>query len=171
MPRSRHVVPRLLMLVVCFALVAGACGGDDDAASGAAGGADAGVADVLQVTSVDFTTGVAVIANTGDEPYDMVGHWICNRPSYAEIGDRTLQPGETADVSLGGFSADGGEVAIYSSSDFGSAEDIVTYVDWGAGGGRQGVAEAAGIWTGDPVIPTGDAIVLIGDPGTADGWE
>lgn len=170
MPRSRRA---LSALVVLLSLVAVGCGGDDD---DAAAGADAevvttGADRALQVTSVDFTSGVAVIANTGDEPYELVGHWICNRPSYAEIADRTLAPGDIVEVSLGGFSADGGEVAIYRSPEFGNARDIVTYVDWGAGGGRQSVAEAAGIWSGAPVAPAGDSIALTGEPGSADGWD
>ncbi len=125
----------------------------------------------LQVTAVDLVAGVATLTNAGTEQYDLAGHWLCNRPSYAELPDQVLEPGETLEVGIGGFSADGSEVAIYTSSTFSATDDIVTYVAWGAGGGRQSVAEDAGIWSGDPVQPTGDAITLTGAPGSAAGWS
>lgn len=124
----------------------------------------------LQVTAVSFETGVATLTNTGDEPYDLSGHWICNRPSYAELGSTVIEPGGTFEASLGGFNPGGGEVAIYSSDAFGSSDDIVAYVGWGSGGGRQSVAEDAGIWVGDPVQPTGTEITLTGQTGSAAGW-
>jgi hypothetical protein len=124
----------------------------------------------LQVTSVDFATGVAVITNLGERDVDLTGHWICNRPNYAELPSGTLVPGDSVEASLGGFSVQGGEVAIYTSDGFGDPNEISTYVGWGSGGGRQPVAEEAGIWTGDPVQPAGDAIELTGDPGSATGW-
>ena len=114
---------------------------------------------------------VVPITNTGDQPYDLSGHWICQRPTYAELPSEVLEPGATYDASLGGFSADGGEVAVYTSNSFGSSDDIVSYVGWGSGGGRQGVAEGAGIWSGGTVRPAGDAITLSGEPGNAGGWS
>ncbi len=125
----------------------------------------------LQVTSVDFTTGVTVITNLGERDIDLTGHWICNRPSYAELPAQVLAPGQSVEASLGGFSADGGEVAIYTSDAFGDSEAISTYVSWGSEGGRQPVAEEAGIWSGDPVRPSGDTIELTGEPGSAAGWS
>ena len=125
----------------------------------------------LQVTSIDFATGVATLSNVGTEQYDITGHWLCNRPNYAPLPDQILGPGETLDVGIAGFSGVGGEVAIYTSNNFGSIDDIVTYVGWGAGGGRQRVAEGANIWSGDTVQPAGDVITLTGDPGSAAGWS
>lgn len=169
--------------VALVALVA-ACGSDDgdstsEPTTGSEPAADV-VADSatdsvasssgLQVTSVDFETGVAVLTNNGDAHYDLAGHWICNRPSYAELPDEVLDPGATIEVSAGGFDAAGGEVAVYISDTFSSSDDIVAYVGWGAGGGRDTVAVEAGIWTGQPVQPEGSAITLDGDPGSAEGW-
>ncbi len=125
----------------------------------------------VQVTSVDFTTGVAVITNNGDRDVDLSGWWICNRPNYAELPQRTLAPGDSVEASLGGFSAEAGEVAIYSDDAFGDATAIQAYVGWGDGGGRQSVAEEAGIWSGGPVQPAGDTIELTGDAGSAAGWS
>ena len=185
---------QLLAPLTALALVGGACGNDDDSD-------DAAVEDTvqddygtsseraepepepepapepgvpssgLQVTSVDFTTGVAVITNLGEVDIDLTGHWICNRPSYAELPAQVLGPGESVEASLGGFSAEGGEVAIYTSDAFGDSTAIPTYVSWGPEGGRQPVAEEAGIWSGDAVQPSGESIQLTGAPGTAEGWS
>jgi hypothetical protein len=174
---------RVAIAVASFALIGAACGGDDGgssegstatvAESAADDGeeSEAAVESPLQVTSVDYTTGVATLTNTGDQPYDLKGHWICQRPTYAELPDEVLDPGATYEASLGGFDAGGGEVAVYTSNSFSSSEDIVSYVGWGSGGGRQGVAEEAGIWSGGTVQPTGDAITLSGEPGSAGGWS
>lgn len=141
---------------------------------GDTGPRDASVSDLpdapLQVISVDFSTGVVTLTNTGTADYDLTGHWLCNRPSYSELPGQVLEPGAAVDVSVSGLSADGGEVAIYVSNNFGSSDDIVTYVGWGSGGGRQSVAEAAQVWSGDPVQPASDIITLSGDPGAAAGW-
>lgn len=170
--------------VALVALVA-ACGSDDgdstsepttgsepaaDVVADSATDSVAASSSGLQVTSVDFETGVAVLTNNGDAHYDLAGHWICNRPSYAELPDEVLDPGATIEVSAGGFDAAGGEVAVYISDTFSSSDDIVAYVGWGAGGGRDTVAVEAGIWTGQPVQPEGSAITLDGDPGSAEGW-
>ena len=177
---------RVAIAATLFVLIGAACGGDDgdgadssdvstaaSAESAPDDGAqsEAAVVNPLQVTSVDFTTGIATLTNTGDEPYDLQGQWICQRPTYAELPDEVLDPGATYEASLGGFDAGGGEVAVYTSNSFSNSEDIVSYVGWGSGGGRQGVAEEAGIWSGGPVQPTGDTITLSGDPGSATGWS
>ncbi len=186
----------LLISLTALALVAGACGSSGDSGPGeipedrdelgsesnestpppatdppAADTAPDVLRPGLQVTAVDFTTGVAVITNVGERDIDLTGHWVCNRPNYAELPARVLQPTESVEVSLGGFPAAGGEVAVYTSDAFGDPTAISTYVGWGSGGGRQPVAEDAGIWTGAPVQPTGDTITLSGDPGSADGWS
>lgn len=180
----------VLVPLAALALIGAACSDDDDGGSAevaedsdqAVAEAAEGVADTepegppnalrpgLEVTSVDFTTGVAVITNNGDRDIDLTGHWICNRPSYAELPTGALMPGDTVEASLGGFSPDGGEVAIYSSDAFGDPDAMQTYVGWGAGGGRQSVAEEAGLWVGEPVQPAGDTIELTGAPGSAGGW-
>jgi hypothetical protein len=174
---------RVAITAALFVLVGAACGGDDgDSSEGSAATAAESSTDdgtqsaaaeesLLQVTSVDYATGVATLTNTGDQPYDLADHWICQRPTYAELPDEMLEPGATYEASLGGFDAGGGEIAVYTSNSFGNSEDIVSYVGWGSGGGRQGVAEEAGIWSGGPVQPTGDTITLSGDPGSADGWS
>lgn len=183
-------VRAIFVPVLALGLLAAACGGDDDdgteelpedrdelsvepeetVAEEAEPPPDV-LREGLQVTSVDFTTGVAVITNNGDRDIDLAGHWICNRPSYAEMPNQVLTPGDSVEASLGGFSPDGGEVAIYTSDAFGDSTAIATYVSWGSGGGRDPVAKEAGIWEGAPVQVAGDTIELTGEPGSADGWS
>lgn len=171
-------IPRTLFaLLLSLALIGAACGSNGDSTSTLATESSAGstgelsLAGDLQVTSVDFATGVAVVTNLGTGNFDLKGHWICNRPAYAELPGDVLQPGEFVEVSLDGFSPDAGEVAVYSSDRFGDKEALLAYVGWGSGGGRQSIAVEAGIWSGEPVAPGGNEIVLTGSPGSADGWS
>ncbi len=170
---------KLLIVVLLLALVAAACGSDDDSTSTIVEESEASESttvapDVesslavtagseLRVTEVDFVTGVAAITNTGDESVDLTGHWLCNRPAYVELPDQALAAGETIEVSIGGLSQDGGEVGLYTSDSFGSADDLLDYVTWGSGGGRLSVAEAAGLWVGQPLTADGDALSLLGN--------
>lgn len=173
--RFRHIAPATVALIFLAA-----CGSDDgssdtttvDATTAAAGdGTVAEAAGGLQVTSVDFGAATAVLSNAGEEPIDLSGHWVCNRPSYAELPAVVLAPGEETEIGIAGVNADGGEVAIYSSDAFSSSTDIVVYVHWGTGGGRASVAEDAGIWSGAPVGSVSTVIELTGDPASAAGWE
>ncbi len=175
--RTRYVVPAsvaLLLLVSC---------GSDDSSGDTSVAVDEtsdetvavdGAVDValgLQVSAVDLDAGTAVLVNLGAEPIDLGGHWVCNRPNYAELPDVELAPGEELEIGVGGVTEGGGEVAIYTSDSFSNSDDIVTYVQWGSGGGRSSVAEQGSVWSGNPVQVTAGAIVLTGDPGAAEGWE
>ncbi len=131
--------------------------------------------------------GYVAIANVGGEAGDVGGHWLCQRPNYFEVPPVTLEPGQVvwvatgdgatldaaaagaaavaaADGRLGRFTAAGGEIALYASNTFSSAEDIRSYVEWGAAGGlpragRGPVAVEAGIWqAGMFVVVPPDAI-------------
>ncbi|MEM9609585.1 MAG: hypothetical protein AAGA99_19330 [Actinomycetota bacterium] len=173
-----------IALLGLLAFVAAACGGDSDddsadttpapeaaaEAGGDDGGAAAPEAGALQVTEVRFENSSATITNTGDEPVNLNGLFMCNRPTYVPLPDQTLAPGETLDVGLAGMTPDGGEFAIYTSQNFSSADDIISYVHWGPGGGRADTAIEAGVWSGDPATAGPDGLTLTGDPGSAGGW-
>ena len=175
---------KTIVLLAALALVAAGCGGDDgDAAtttvspttsSGSDPTAGSGEAQVV-IRSIDFGAGTAELVNTGDAPYDLAGHWLCNRPNYAAVPGETIAAGGSVIVDLGGLGIDGGggELGLYSSRDFANASAIVRYVQWGsAGGGRSGTAVEAGVWT-DGDAADGDVGVLVStgdDPVSAADW-
>ena len=172
---------RLLVLMGVVALVAFACGDDDDAggettttAEASAGSGVAG-ASPLVLAEVDFSAGVVVIRNTSSSSYQLSGHFLCNRPTYVEIPATTLAAGESVSVELSslGVSADDGEIGLYTSRDFGSADAILRYVQWGtAEHGRTATAVEAGVWVaGDTVANNGASMVSSGDdPVSAADW-
>lgn len=135
----------------------------DDGAEGTPAG--------LQVSGVTFDSGNAFIINDGNSPVDLTGHWLCNKPNYSPLPGIELAPGEGIEFAVEGIDPVGGEVAIYVSDEFGNSDAIVSYVQWGDGGGRSEVAEDAGIWLGSPVEVVSEGIFLIGEPGAATGWE
>lgn len=130
----------------------------------------------LVIVAVDFEVGFILIRNDGDEDYDLTGHWICNRPTYSELPSETLAPGRIIEIDTAaiGLSAESGEVALYTSSDFGNADDILRYVQWGTDShGRTEVAVAGGVWQdGDFVDNQSTNIESTGsDPASASDWS
>ncbi len=195
---------RVLALTAVFLLVVAACGGDDDAdttvatttaadtttpadttappattvsptTTDAAGGAAEGEAAIV-IDAIDFANDRIVLRNAGGEAYDLTGHWICNRPNYAELPAETLEPGGTIELaaSLVGLGPDGGELGVYTARAFDDPAAMVRYVAWGAAGqGRQGTAVEAGLWSeGDFVDNAGAGLVSAGDnPVGSDDWS
>jgi hypothetical protein len=125
--------------------------------------------------------GMVVITNIGDEAGSLAGHFLCQRPSYFAIPDVEVPAGGFVAISTGGnafvpppgaitideIAAIGtlkpvdGEVGLYTSALFGSATDIVSYVEWGSPGhGRSSVAVEAGIWSGF-VQTTADSVAIL----------
>ena len=130
----------------------------------------------LVIASVDFEAGLILFRNDGDDDYDLTGHWICNRPTYSELPGEVLAPGTTIEIATAaiGLKADSGEIALYTSSDFGSADGILRYVQWGTDShGRTAVAVAGGVWQdGDFVDNQGGTIESVGsDPVSAADWS
>jgi hypothetical protein len=123
-----------------------------------------------------------VITNIGGGPGNLGGHWLCQRPSYWEIPPIELAPLEAVAIDAGGetfspppdaktlddvaaignLSPGTGEIGLYSSSSFGSADAIVSYVEWGRSGhGRSSVAVSAGIWSEGSFVATDDTSAAI----------
>jgi hypothetical protein len=130
----------------------------------------------LVIVAVDFEAGLIQIRNDGDVDYDLAGHWICNRPTYIELPSEVLAPSTIVEIDTAaiGLNADSGEIALYTSSDFGSADDILRYVQWGTDShGRTAVAVAGGVWQdGDFVDNQGGGIESVGsDPVSAADWS
>lgn len=120
------------------------------------------------ITEVSFgSIAKVVITNVGSEAGSLGGHWLCQAPSYHELPDVELAPGQSAAISGGGdifeppagaiaiedpakigsLNASGGEVALFLGADFADPDDIVSYVEWGNAGHQRSVAAVgAGIW-------------------------
>lgn len=132
--------------------------GDDDA-----------LAPHFAITQVVFGEGgYVVITNVGGSAGSIGGYALCQRPSYLNLPDVELLPFESvwvaagdgslltatpakevipANGALGSFDRADGEVALYSTPDFASADAIRSYVEWGSSGhGRSSVAVEAGLW-------------------------
>ena len=63
-------------------------------------------------------------------------------------------------------------MGLYSGNDFGAARNIVSYIAWGGGGGRLGVAQAAGIWGDSNLdIADGNVVGYTGGGVGADGYQ
>lgn len=119
------------------------------------GGDDSNLGSPLVFVSVTFDGSFILIRNDGDEDYDISGHWVCNRPSYFRLPDQVLASGDVIEIDAKslGLNADSGELALYTSGDFGRSEDIIRYVQWGTDShGRTSVAVAGGVW------PDGDFV-------------
>ena len=176
---------RLVSLTALLVLLVAACGdsgsssgdGDSGTDTSAATGGDAGGA-VFAITSVDFDAGIVLVTNVGTEDGSLAGHQICQRPAYVELSDTTLAPGESLEIgglSIGGLDASAGEAALYSSNEFSNPEAIVSYVQWGSGGGgRLETAVDAGIWPADgAVVIDGATAITTGGSAATDpgGWS
>ncbi len=133
------------------------------------------------VSNVTFgASPMVVITNVGSDTGSLAGHFLCQRPSYAGLPDVEVPAGGTIAFSLGGdnfappadaiaaeeqldlggLSNGGGEIGLYTSSNFGSSDDIISYVEWGSGDhGRSATAIAAGIWNG--FVPTSDTTMSL----------
>lgn len=186
----RQTATKLAILAAGLLLVAAACGDDADTTAATAppttaaeptttldsGRDDVGegtIADVV-ITDVVFDQHVT-LTNTGSGTVDISGLWLCNRPNYIQPDAASLGPGESVQVEarfLGGLSAGGGEVALYTDPNFGDSSAIIDYVAWGSGGGRLGVAESAGIWpAGGAVAVSGDSISAPNGGAGPDDWS
>lgn len=175
---------RIGSLFAALVLVLAACGGTADTTTTAADGATttapgiaASAGNALVITSVDFDAGVVVITNTGDTPYDLTGHQLCNRPTYVALRAQTLAPGETIEVPTAdlGLSPDSGEVGLYTARDFGNPDAIIRYVQWGEGDhGRAATAVEAGVWTSTvEFVPGGNGVLVtdVADPISPGDWS
>jgi hypothetical protein len=190
-----------LALALSLALVATGCGDDggDDASSATTSAApattstepgttapppqDAVTLAELQIVFVEFgDAGYVEIENRGATDADLAGTLLVQGSTSADLGTLvaggTLAAGTTTQVAadtVGGLSADGGEVALFQGDAF-DAASLLSYVQWGAGGGAYpSVAADAGIWPGPEatvtVDPAFNSIELGGDPADPVSWE
>ncbi len=131
----------------------------------------------VAVTAIDFGAGSIEITNNGDAEVDPNGLILCNFPTYVPIeGASPIAPGESITVDAAGLGvpldAASGELGLYASNDFESAEAIVSYVEWGESGHQRGpVAEAAGLWHEGAAEPVDGVLTATTDnPTSPDDW-
>ena len=188
----------LVALGLAVTLVAAACGNDDDTSADTADTATAEATEeaapeateeasddaedgaggaAFSIARVEFgPDGFVELVNHGTAEGDTSGLVICQFPTYNDVPAATVAPGDTVRISadlLGGLDAGTGEVALYNGQNFTDSSTILAYVEWGdPGHERAAVAEAAGIWSGDPVAGGAVAISNAGDaPVDASGWS
>ena len=143
---------------------------------------------VVQSVLLTGSDGVIVLKNLGETSVDLSGWFICQRPSYWGLPSITLEPDSElrlhagagtdtgtdayANGAMGLLSGNRGEIGLYSSSSFGSADAIVSFVAWNGRNGRTAVARDAGVWGDDDVTATdGDTLVFVGPLENASGWS
>lgn len=178
---------KLLVLVGLLSLIGAACGNDSGSESGNGDGVDtdptttvaepegdggdetaddadegAGPSDrELVIDAVSFgDDGTVTITNVSATQYGLTGHFVCNRPVYVPLPDIVLEPGESVTVPSGDLSLDSasGEVGLYFSNEFGNADAMLGYVEYGSSGrGREPVAVEAGLWTEGEFVDNGGA--------------
>ena len=128
----------------------------------------------IAVTEVVFGDHVT-LTNLGAGSVSLDGLWLCNRPFYTPLPQRTLAPGESIDTAagpLGDLPMIGGEAALYRSDDFEDAGEMLDYVTWGRGGGRTRAAVEVGLWPeGDVVEPSGAGIAATRGGGSSADWD
>lgn len=129
---------------------------------------------VIEEIALAGANGTVTLINASADPIDVGGWFICQRPSYVPLPDgTTIGAGQrlivhantgdntATDIFVGGglgLLGGSGEVALYTDASFDSADSMVAYVGWG-GGGRQGVAQAAGLW-GDSNLDVGEGDLI-----------
>ena len=151
------------------------------------GGATAAGGPIIERVVLGGGDATVVLFNSGDAPVSLDGWFLCNFPDYWRVPAVELAPGARLTVHAGAGADSGGElfagggygslgggngeIGLYSSSDFGSADAIVSYVGWGSAKARLGVARSAGIW-GDATLEAGDGatIAFSGGPPAAEAY-
>ena len=149
------------------------------------------IGEPVVISEVDLAGADAsiTITNEGADAIDISGWFVCNFPAYWPIpagttlaagGSLVIHAGDGTDTADEIFAGGGygaltggaaGEVAIYNSGVFDSAEAIVSYVAWDGGGLRKTVGQDAGLWgEGDVSTAAGDVIELTGDGTDADSY-
>ncbi len=117
--------------------------------------------------------------NSSTSNVDISGWWVCNRPAYSSIASATILSGN-ADLDLEAgesitLSASSSilpnttaELAIYSSSSFGSAAALIDFIAYGSGSlgsTRANLAVANGLWEQTQASPALYDFIPFGNQG------
>ncbi len=128
--------------------------------------------------------GTVELKNIGQSTIDVSGYILCEFPTYNAISNLTILSGSTSMAPGDILAVDGwspamdpmdGEMGLYINNNFGSANSIVSYVEWGSTGHRRSsVATSAGIWpVGDfvPSFQNGESIIFDETSLSAAAWS
>jgi hypothetical protein len=124
---------------------------------------------VINEVTVD---GRVEIFNGTNEPVNIAPYWLCNFPDYqpitemtVECGELLIQPGEVTVISgFEGFNALDAELGLYTTNSFGSADAMISYLEWGSTGHRRSsLAVNNGFWSNGQVAdaPTGNQSIQL----------
>ena len=151
--------------------------GEDDFGYGATelGSQIAAGGPIIEQVVLGGSDATMVIFNAGDTPASLDGWFLCSFPLYWRFPAVELAPGARLTVHAGAgadsatelFAGGGfgsllggnGEIGLYRSAQFSSADAIVSYVGWGSAKGRLSVARSAGIW-GEATLEAGDGATI-----------
>lgn len=123
---------------------------------------------------VDPVNDIFEITNYGNVAIDISGYRLCSEIRYPqgplstltlESGSLNLDPGESVRISGWPVNDVAADLGLYlPSGSFGSAANMVDFLQWGAGGiGRENVAVTKGIWTAGTFINAGAPYTYIGN--------
>lgn len=140
--------------------------------------ASAASIDDLWITEVVPSTGQVEVTNVGDGPVTTSSSLpFCHRFRYSDTipSATTFQAGESKVFTLNFSNAANSDLWLYRGGSFGSAANIITGLDWGAGlSGRTSLATTGGKWDGAqlPTPSSGMALHLIAaDPTKSTSWS
>ena len=175
---------RIPLLIAAAALLLAACSDSDSgssatattaaAAPAAADGAAQATHSDIAITRVDFDADSVTVTNLSSGPVSLDDIWLCQRPTYSELGG-VLEAGASMEFGgIGGLNADSGEAGLYIGRSFDSSDAIVSYVEWGESGhGRSSTASDGGVWPGGDFVDAGDAPAIdatVDRPASAADW-
>ncbi|MEO1623966.1 MAG: T9SS type A sorting domain-containing protein [Bacteroidota bacterium] len=130
-----------------------------------------------------FPTSFVELKNIGSDSVDVSSYWLCNFPSYAQIGelrvdcgDLNIAPGEILTVrGFDNMNGSDAELGLYTSDQFSDPAAIIDYLEWGTPNHqRSSVAVAAGIWDSGAfagTISNGSSIQYDGNGDRVSDWN
>ncbi len=124
----------------------------------------------VRIVSVSPQEDKFVLKNFSDIPEDISALRLCALLKYASVKslnantDIVLQPGESTELTWNLNDVDS-DLGLYTASgSFGSAANILDFVQYGAANnGRENVAVAAGIWVDDDFVASNEKIYFSGE--------
>jgi hypothetical protein len=133
----------------------------------------------LVVSAAEFASKKITLANIGSVEIANQDHWVCNGSrceSLDSVGAIAAGAQVTATLFVPRLRAEGGELAIFASSDVRNPAELRAYVRWGRPDeeGRVAAAVTAKLWPSVSeavTVPTDSlGFVMVGKPGSAAGF-